>query len=138
MPKVKLIKGLSYSGIISASYKNPLVDVDNSKLEAVLATGYFALADKAPAPVKKPEEIEAEREAAEADFAARIEGLGLNNDSLSRDEYAVAVNKLNRADADKFAIGLGLDVEKAKNKDEVIALILAKKYPTGQQSGQQA
>ncbi|MDO7787132.1 hypothetical protein [Desulforamulus aquiferis] len=42
--KVRLTKGLSYSGIVNADRKNPITEVKSKKdLEEVLATGHFEL-----------------------------------------------------------------------------------------------
>lgn len=44
MYRVKLIKGISYDGIISATIANPVVEVeDKATADAAIATGYFEL-----------------------------------------------------------------------------------------------
>lgn len=42
--KLLLTKGMSYHGIVSATKKNPIVEVDNKKIaDAAVKTGYFKL-----------------------------------------------------------------------------------------------
>lgn len=48
MYKLKLIKGLSYTGAVHATRDNPYVDVESKEAaDAVVATGYFELVEEA-------------------------------------------------------------------------------------------
>lgn len=47
MYRVKLIKALSYSGLVTATAAKPYVDIeDDETAEKVLATGYFQLIEE--------------------------------------------------------------------------------------------
>ena len=50
MVKLKLCKGLSYSGIVKATIDEPFINVDDTIVDAVIQTGYFSV-------VKEPEEV---------------------------------------------------------------------------------
>lgn len=63
MAKVKLTKARSYSGIIVATAKKPVVDVTEEEAKALVATGYFEPYDTS----KEPEVL---RAADEADYEA--------------------------------------------------------------------
>lgn len=42
--KLKLVKGMSYTGVISATKKNPFVVTENKKIvDEAIATGFFVL-----------------------------------------------------------------------------------------------
>ena len=46
MYRVKLIKGLSYTGAVSATKENPFVDIEDKAIaDAVVASGYFKLVE---------------------------------------------------------------------------------------------
>lgn len=63
--RLKLIPGpLSYNGIIRATAKNPIVEVeDEAVAELAMASGYFINLDAGSAPVEpaEPEEVEEEQ-----------------------------------------------------------------------------
>ncbi len=101
MFKLKLIKGLSYSGIVSATSKNPYVTVDNEETAlAAVETGYFKI-------VERSENIPDEK-------------TGKINDGESKDW-----KKLNKDDLIAFANEHNIDVSSCKNQDERIAIIEA-------------
>lgn len=100
MFKLKLIKGLSYSGIVSATAKNPYITVDNEETAlAAVETGYFKI-------VERPEKIDDGK------------GNGGNNDGKDW-------KKLNKDDLIAFADEHNIDVSSCKNQDERIAIIEA-------------
>ena len=99
MFKLKLIKGLSYNGIVSATAKNPYVTVDNEETAlAAVATGYFKIVERAP------------------------KNDGNNDNGKEKDNDW---KKLNRDDLIAFANEHNIDVSACKNQDERIALIEA-------------
>ena len=54
MYRVKLIKGLSYAGAVSATKEQPFVDIkDKATADAVVASGYFELVSDTEAKPKK-------------------------------------------------------------------------------------
>lgn len=51
MYKLKLIKGLSYSGVVLATQKKPYVETEDEAIaNAAVASGYFELVDALPDP----------------------------------------------------------------------------------------
>lgn len=58
MSKLKLVKGLSYTGHgVSATDKRPIIDVpDKSTADELIASGYFTLIAEDTAPAEKPKE----------------------------------------------------------------------------------
>ncbi len=101
MFKLKLIKGLSYSGIVSATAKEPFVTVDNEETAlAAVETGYFKI-------VEHTEDIPDGK-------------MGKINDGENKDW-----KKLNKDDLIAFANENNIDVSSCKNQDERIAIIEA-------------
>lgn len=105
MFKLKLIKGLSYSGIISATAKNPFVTVDDEKTAlAAVETGYFKIvecSEKIP-DGKNDENNSGENKSEDKDWR-----------KLNKDALIVFANEHN------------IDVSFCKNQDERIAIIEA-------------
>lgn len=102
MFKLKLIKGLSYNGIVSATAKNPYVTVDDEQTAlAAVDTGYFKIVEKA------------EKE---------NDGQKANG---SNKEEPKDWRKLNKDDLIAFANEHNIDVSECKNQDERIAIIEA-------------
>lgn len=100
MFKLKLIKGLSYSGIVSATAKNPYVTVDNEEIAlAAVETGYFKI-------VERSENIP--------------DGKNGENKAENKDW-----KKLNKDELITFANEHNIDVSSCKNQDERIAIIEA-------------
>ncbi|MED1406510.1 hypothetical protein P4U07_27750 [Bacillus mycoides] len=105
-----LVPGLlSYSGLIEASHKNPIVFVDSKEIaDAVVSTGYFKLLDS---------HNEKEVEAADSTEAS----------IFNAEKYTEAdLKKLTKAEQDDVIIKLakGNEVPQTKNESERIALIL--------------
>lgn len=98
MFKLKLIKGLSYSGIVLATAKEPFVIVDNEETAlAAVETGYFKIVEHSE---NIPDEKNGENKAANKDW-----------------------KKLNKEELIAFANEHNIDVSSCKNQDERIALI---------------
>lgn len=58
MYALKLIKGLSYSGVVKASQKHPYVQTeDEATANAAVATGYFELVGGLPEPEPPPDDV---------------------------------------------------------------------------------
>lgn len=90
MYKLKLIKGLSYSGVITATKDYPIVNVDDKDLahEAV-KTGYFSLIEEAEMiPPEKEKTLDdmtvKELEAFAAEKEIDLKGCGSKADKLNR------------------------------------------------------
>ena len=90
MKKIKLIKGLSYSGEVTATAKNPMLEVEDDVAQRVALTGYFAIC---------------------GDVVA-------NNAQKTKtiDDFTVAELKA-------FAAAKNIDLQKAKTKSEILAVI---------------
>lgn len=108
MFKLKLIKGLSYNGIVSATAKNPYITVDDEKIAlAAVDTGYFKI-------VEKPEKG----------------NDGQNNNGGQADDGANKEEpkdwkQFNKDDLIAFANEHNIDVSSCKNQSERIAIIEA-------------
>lgn len=101
MFKLKLVKGLSYSGIVSATAKDPFVTVDSEETAlAAVETGYFEI-------VERSENIPD----------------GKNGESNSGENKDW--KKLNKDELIAFANEHNIDVSSCKNQDERIAIIEA-------------
>lgn len=100
MYKVKLIKGLSYTGAVHATKDNPYVDVESKEAaDAAVATGYFELVE------------------ATADD---------NNDGEKNDNSgATDLDKMTVPQLKAYAAEKGIDLEGASRKDDIIAKIAA-------------
>ena len=100
MYKVKLIKGLSYTGAVHATKDNPYVDVESKEAaDAAVATGYFELVE------------------ATADD---------NTDGEKNDNSgATGLDKMTVPQLKAYAAEKGIDLEGASRKDDIIAKIAA-------------
>lgn len=100
MYKVKLIKGLSYTGAVQATKENPYVDVeDKETADAVVATGYFELVEE----------------------TADDNTDGGKNDESGATDY----NKMTVPQLEAYAAEKGIDLAGASRKAEIIAKIAA-------------
>lgn len=98
MFKLKLVKGLSYSGIVSATAKDPFVTVDSEETAlAAVETGYFEIVERSE---NIPDGKNGESKEAHKDW-----------------------KKLNKEELIAFANEHNIDVSSCKNQDERIALI---------------
>lgn len=108
MFKLKLIKGLSYNGIVSATAKNPYITVDDEETAlAAVDTGYFKIVERA----EKGN-----------DGQNNNDGQG---DNGTNKEEPKDWKKFNRDDLIAFANEHNIDVSGCKNQDERIAIIEA-------------
>ena len=100
MYKVKLIRGLSYTGAVHATKDNPYVDVESKEAaDAAVATGYFELVE------------------ATADD---------NTDGEKNDNSgATDLDKMTVPQLKAYAAEKGIDLEGASRKDDIIAKIAA-------------
>ena len=100
MYKVKLIKGLSYTGAVHATKDNPYVDVESKEAaDAAVATGYFELVE------------------ATADD---------NTDGEKNDNSgATDLDKMTVPQLKAYAAEKGIDLEGASRKDDIVAKIVA-------------
>lgn len=108
MAKLKLIKGLSYSGIISATKKKPYVEVDDeATVQAAVATGYFEVVDaEASQPVEEPETAEVLAE----------EPMQYGGKPL---------NEMNKSELETFAAYRDVDIKGANTKAAIIKKLRA-------------
>ena len=110
MYKVKLIKGLSYTGAVHATKEDPYVDVEDKKTaDAVVATGYFELVE---------------------------ETADSNNDGGNEQSGATDYNKMTVPQLEAYAAEKGIDLEGASRKAEIIAKIAAAETADGNNDGE--
>ena len=94
MYKVKLIKGLSYTGAVRATKKDPFVEVEEKETaEALVASGYFEL----------------------------VEITEANNDGA--EENGKDLDSMTVPQIDAYAAEQGIDLTGCKNKAEKLAKI---------------
>ncbi|MCR5788622.1 MAG: hypothetical protein K6G83_01925 [Lachnospiraceae bacterium] len=112
---LRLIKGLSFSGIVKATAKNPDVYVnDEATANQAVATGYFELVDSipdgetesSPEPIPEPEEEE---------------NLGYGGKTLG---------EMNKSELETFATYRDVNIKGAKTKAEIIAKLEAALDPS--------
>lgn len=102
MIKLKLIKGLSYSGIVSATAKSPYVSVeDEAAANMAVASGYFA--------------IVAEEDAGEAE-AGETEPMQYGGKLL---------DDMNKSELETFAAYKGISLKGITKKADIIAKLKA-------------
>lgn len=102
MYHLKLIKALSYSGIVSATKKNPDVYVeDSATADKAVATGYFSLVS-----------TDGEEEDAEKEAETDTEPFGYGGKTLE---------EMNKSELETFAAYRDVDIKGAKTKADIIA-----------------
>lgn len=101
MAKVKLIKALSYSGLVVATAKQPVVDVSDEEAQALVATGYFA-------PYATVENEDAPE----------------NENGESVPDYET-LSEMTKAELVSYAGNNGIDIEGCKTKADILETISA-------------
>ena len=101
MAKVKLIKARSYSGIVRATAKQPIVDVSDEEAQALVATGYFVPCTIAAGPDVSEDE---------------------NGESMPDYE---ALSEMAKAELVSYAESNGIDIEGCKTKADILEAISA-------------
>jgi hypothetical protein len=109
MFKIRLIKGRSYNGVVTATNKNPIIEVaDEAKAKKALASGYFELIEQ-PAPQTPPKTSgeqggEADEAALgkmtekELDAYAKANGISLSGINKKADKLAKILEAVAQAD----------------------------------------
>lgn len=115
MAKLKLIQGLSYTGIISATKKNPYVEVDDeATVQAAVATGYFEVVGASEAV-----------EETESETTAEKESLQYGGKTL---------DEMNKSELETFATYKNVSVKGCKSKQAIITK-LEKALPASELEG---
>lgn len=133
--KVKLIKGLSYNGIVYADKKNPIVEVETEKeLENVLATGHFELVGAKPkSELSYENTLDSIKNLSKEQQEAIIKELVGNQDDKAEDDIEeddvvlytqASLKKINKAEQEAIITQLGGNPEESNNESERIDLIL--------------
>lgn len=103
MYHIRLAKALSYSGIVSATKKNPDVFVeDKATADAAVATGYFVHVEERPSTAPITGHLD----------KGQLDGMKL-------------------ADLKKLAEDMGIDTKGLKSKADFVAAIAAEKVEAG-------
>lgn len=94
--KLKLVKGMSYNGIVSATKKNPCVTTEDKKVaDKAVATGYFVLEETikdVTSPFDKMSVPELKKFAEENNI--NIDGLSGKHEIIKAIESAQAQNQM--------------------------------------------
>lgn len=105
--KVKLIRALSYDGVVKATKKNPIVDgLDEETAKAAIATGYFE---------EVPEEVQ------ESASNEKIKSEDPDNKSGSPDSKEKTVktlDEMNTKELEAYATEKGYDLAGLSSKKE--------------------
>lgn len=103
MYHIRLAKALSYSGIVSATKKNPDVFVeDKATADAAVATGYFVHVEERPSTAPITGHLD----------KGQLDGMKL-------------------ADLKKLAEDMGIDTKSLKSKADFVAAIAAEEFEAG-------
>lgn len=100
MVQIKLIKGLSYSGLVTATAKKPYLVTDEKTAQKAAATGYFEIV--AGTAIEEPKE-----------------------DTGGNDKTPVTKpsEKMTKAELEAYAKSKGIDISDCTNNGQRIALI---------------
>lgn len=109
MVRIKLSKGLSYSGIVTATKKNPYVTTDEDTAKKAIATGYFEYAPEAVS--ETPAENTAEDQEEDEDPPA------------TDDKVQKPIEKMTKPELEAYAEANGVDISSCTNNEQRIALI---------------
>ena len=110
MVQLKLIKGLSYSGIITATAKKPFVTTDDETAKKAVETGYFAVVENigGELPVGNIQNPN----------VTTVEGSG-----ASKEDGKKSFDKMTKAELEAYAAENGIDISQCTNNKQKIELI---------------
>lgn len=109
MHHLKLIKALSYCGVVSATIAHPDVLVDDEeKYKIAMASGYF-------------EEVQGVEESDEKQIPDQEEII--LDDFQREPDAATSIDGMTIDELRAYATVNGIDLGKAKNKDAILAMI---------------
>ena len=134
--RLRLVKGLSYSGAVYATRKEPYVVVgDVEKYHAAMASGYFeevsvqgnvngdkmaaSMGDAIlPAPTEVP---------IRADIAGTMEDIGAPLDGLGQEGMATGtpIGRMTLEELKAYAYVGGIDISGLRKKDDILAAVKA-------------
>ena len=138
--RLRLVKGLSYSGAVYATRKEPYVVVgDVEKYHAAMASGYFeevsvqgnvngtedgdkmaaSMGDAIPpAPTEAP---------IRADIAGTMEDIGAPLDGLGQEGMATGtpIGRMTLEELKAYAYVCGIDISGLRKKDDILAAVKA-------------
>lgn len=107
MAHLRLIKALSYSGLVAANKKKPDVYCDNTVASKLLATGYFEQVDDGIVEKTDIEEVEFKEVEDEQNISQHIEDFS----TLTIEELKL------------YAAQYGIDVSSCKKKEDYVKTI---------------
>lgn len=130
MVQIKLIKGLSYDGIVSATQKKPFVTTDEETANKAVETGYFAVvqsiggsgnAKKPIAPAEKADDQtgEDDKKSFEKMTKAELEAYATENgvDISQCTNNKQRIDLIKKAEAEKIAAALSLDDDEEEDSE---------------------
>lgn len=124
MVRIKLVKGLSYSGVVSATKKSPYVTTDEDAASEAVATGYFEYVPEAVSKtsIESPDDPFAENTAedhVEDDKEDEEEDLP----PAPEDKVQKPIEKMTKPELEAYADANGIDISSCTNNEQRIALI---------------
>jgi hypothetical protein len=113
MVRIKLLKGLSYSGVVSATKKSPYVTTDEDTAKEAVATGYFGYV---------PEAVSTSSTDTTAENTAEDQE---ENDlpPATEDKVQKPIEKMTKPELEAYAEANGIDISSCTNNEQRIALI---------------
>lgn len=118
MVRIKLLKGLSYSGIITATKKSPYVTTDEDTAKEAVATGYFELVIDEAASDTSAENT--------ARYQKDDDDDPDDDDNLTpadKEKEQKPISKMTKPELEAYAEKNGIDISSCNNNEERIALI---------------
>lgn len=125
MYKLKLIKALSYSGVVKASVEHPFVETDDQAIaEAAIATGYFELINKESLPEEVVEEISKVEDMTVSELEDEVDNDGDSDDETEELE-GKALEDMTVSELETFATYKEISLKGIKSKAEKIEKLCA-------------
>lgn len=103
--RLRLVKGLSYSGAVYATKENPYVSVgDGERYRAAMASGYF---EEAPAE------------------APMQQGAGPGDNGQEGAEAGTPIDRMTLDELKAYALVGGIDISGLRRKDDILSAVKA-------------
>lgn len=123
MVRIKLLKGLSYSGVVSATKKSPYVTTDEDTAKEAVATGYFGYVPEAVSTPSTDTTVENTAEDQEEDEVAQDDQEENDLPPATEDKVQKPIDKMTKPELEAYAEANGIDISSCTNNEQRIALI---------------
>ena len=126
MYKLKLIKGLSYSGVVKATKKNPIVEVaDEATAQAAVASGYFAMISTPMEPIMQAPGTQVASVNLDVPVVFGTADMGtIQNDQPPAPDFD-ALSKMNTKALKAYAAEHGIVLDGEKSAPDILKAISA-------------